>query len=449
MSLVSDSIPLTELYPSDSKAPIPIDVILSSCPSGPVVLKCVSKSFFGTGVRLLGFNNDPLTFCDGDGALAAAPVRVPMSLAVDAAFRCDGGSGMIACEVRKAQSRDIVTLKNIPFSVAPTLWPLWDDAIVISTSGQMISTRLGLKINASSALRTAACDQAAQPLHLCTVSINDAAGDPAAALAAAQVLWNRLPLPVNALGSSSFALTLSGTDLIVLRASRRAFAINSTNAAMGDVPIPAIASSDGCWLVLSPPPLSTLCDSSLECYMPLVITNLPLNESANVDVRMRLLSSSTVQVRRGASLACPPFCPGSIGSGIVPIATDTEGTSFSLGRLLNTTATALRPVPITTAATSSMGLYLAPKCTSLEQVHAFTIPVPGACSNAASSLSAQCAYGTGSSCQVRLAALKLCCVNISYRCPRPDLDVPQGGSLPRWFSHLVKTWVLVAHRKCG
>ena len=94
----------------------------------------------------------------------------------------------------------------------------------------------------------------------------------------------------------------------------------------------------------------------------------------------------------GASLSCPPFCPGALSNGTVPIP---SGQGFVLGYQpsLATLPTLLQ----STSAVSSEGFYFAAACS---QTGLFPDPVTTDCGNASDPLSYQCAHGSGDACSV-------------------------------------------------
>ena len=415
---------------SDSTPPVSFSLSLSRCADvelGALTLVCNARGAdAGAGVvlysALLGGAESPNSLCGegGDAGASSGPVALPGSVVVGAAYGTAGGGGTASCELLSALGTSVAFVST-PLSVTPTLWPVWEDAIIVAASGRLFSTRLGYAVDGSAPLLAAACSDAA-PRSLCNASLAAASGSLAVVLAAAQAAWGATPLPANGAGApSSYALTLADSAVVVLRAPRRAFASNSSSFKIGGVDCPAAVSADGLWAALASPASRDLCapnSATLECgYAAVTIANRAgsLADGASASGASRRAQSAAAAAPlsyRGASLSCPPFCPGAVGPDVAPVAADTAGSAFVLAVAPAASAAAAAaasavsssggstPLPSASTAVSSLGIYYAPVCVAPAGAAPYTDPLLGACANASSPLSSLCAYGTGESCQV-------------------------------------------------
>lgn len=297
-------------------------------------------------------------------------------------FRAAQSSGALTCRISDPRKAEPLMYSSLPLEVSPTMWPLWDDAIVLSASGLMRAAYLGTTVNATGTLLRLAENIACNYSSMSVAYPNYDAGGIAASLdmswlvlAAARDIWGGAVLP-NASsrdGSSSraFTLTLSGASRIVLRGGggMRSFTWNATSARLGAAicNISAI-SDDGAWAVLDTPTSERLCGSTTQdCgYMPFVLNNAPCLES-----------DRTSAACLGAELSCPPFCAGAVDDIVIPIATADGG--FTLGTRPPTALGALPSPNPPMSASSSAGVYYAVACA---QTGLWTDPVTGACTNA-------------------------------------------------------------------
>ena len=185
----------------------------------------------------------------------------------------------------------------------------------------------------------------------------------------------------------------------------RAFSPNATNATVGGTRCTISAvSNNGEWAILDTPTSKALCGSdSVECgYARLVLANAP---SPGI---------------RGASLACPPFCPGTVSGGVVPIISD-DG-SIILGTDPPSPVGAL-PAALPPSAVTSAGIFYAVKCAD---TGLWTDPASGACSNASDPASYACALGGGDACSA--CPSNGLCPGGSGLWPRVGLWSPSEGS---------------------
>jgi len=107
-----------------------------------------------------------------------ATLLVPAAF-VGSYFRAFASTATLSCTVRDPGSGSVLARGALSVDIVPTLWPLWDDAIVISKAGMMRSARLGVIINASEAAL------AAESAHSMSFAFDDAA----LVLTLAKQLW--------------------------------------------------------------------------------------------------------------------------------------------------------------------------------------------------------------------------------------------------------------------
>ena len=350
--------------------------------------------------------SSPATLDEICDTATVSPVRLAQAAWVGAFFSQDAGAadrgGTLRCSVSDAGTGQVLASGSLAIVSSPTTWPLWDDAISVSAAGAMRSARLGLVVNATSALLAAAATlNPGSPTALAS-----ALACPLAVLLAAQGVWAHTSLPPASSISQAFTLTLVGASRVVFRAAASgAFSANQTNASLSGARCNISAvSADGAWAVLDTPSSMSLCRSdSRECgYARLVVV------------------TAASPLRRGASLACPPFCPGVVGSGVVPVASS-EG-DFVLGLEPSSPVGAL-PVALPAARTTSAGIFYAVECAD---TGLWTDPTSGACSNASDPASYGCAYGGGSACSV--CPVGAVCPGGARLWPRAGFWSPSEGS---------------------
>ena len=296
--------------------------------------------------------------CDPTSSL---PALLSPAVAVGVPFGTAAAAATLACRITAANSGVSLAYAAVAVAATPTLWPVWDDAILVIGSGFMRSARLGVVVNATAALLSAyGTASEAQSAALGSL-VAAAASTPAAALQAAQVVWAAVPLPNSSSPSAAaFTLTLSGSSTVVLRSagSTRAFAPGGvTNASVGSAPCNVSAvSADGRWALLQTPTAVQLCGTeATDCgYATLSLSNAP---------------TSAGQQLRGATLPCPPFCAGAVGGGVIPVATGDGG--FALGTAPAAGAPGALPVmlPAVPAASTSQGVYYTVACSQVWVEH--------------------------------------------------------------------------------
>lgn len=371
--VVSDSLPVVPLLLWLNRCPSDNDLAAATvrCTASAGLFAAVGPSASRVGASLSATLAAP---CPSSGS---TPVLLAQNAWVGAYFSAQdlpADSATVACSVTSSVTGQVLASTTIPVAVIPTMWPLWEDAVSVSAVGFMRSARIGVAVNATAALISAAAATSAPG----GTTLNSALASPAAVMLAAQSLWANSTLTPgpSALG---FTLTLVGASRVVLRAAAGtfAFSLNATNASVGVAAgHVTAASSDGGWAVLDTPSAADLCGNDLvECgYATLSLVN------------------QAAQSHRGASLSCPPFCPGAIGAGVVPLALS-DG-SFTLGTDPTSPLGSL-PVAQSLSSTTSEGLYYTVKCA---QTGLWTDPSSGACANASDPASYNCALGSGVSC---------------------------------------------------
>ena len=318
---------------------------------------------------------------NGGGALLSSAVFV------GASYRAPQSSAALVCGIQAdggLNSSMPLALTSLPIDVIPTRWPLWDDAILVSATGAMRSARLGMIINATSALLAAGANP--------TSSLKASLASPTAVLAAARAVWEgpTMNYTVRLLDEGPvlpFSITLSGASRVVLFAGLSGQGVfsplSSTNASLGGAACNISAvSANGEWAILDTPSAAALC-------------GIAAAEAGDCGYAALTLASSPFGSALSASLACPPFCPGAVGGSVVPLATRT---GFALGTDPLTAVGALPALlPSDTSGYSSEGIYYAAACA---QTGLYTDPASGACTNASDPAAYACALGSGTGCAI-------------------------------------------------
>lgn len=372
---------------SDSLPVVPIFLWLNRCPTGndlaSAVVQCAaaagSQLFAAVGPSAANVGASvSATLAAPCQASASTPVLLAPSAWVGVFFSSDeffASATTVECTVTNSASGQVLASAVVPFSVLPTKWPLWEDAMSINAIGTMRSARIGIPVNATAALIDAAVATSA----VGGATLESALATPAAVMLAAQRLWANSTLAPGGPSAPGFSLTLVGASRVVLRAvaGMPAFSLNSSNASVGSAhgTISAV-STDGAWAVLDTPSAAELCGS----------------DSAECGYAKLLLSNRGTLALRGAALTCPPFCPGAVGGGVVPLA-QSDG-FVSLGADPDSSLGALPTIRASSVSTSE-GLYYAVQCS---QTGLWTDPASGACINATDPASYGCAYGSGVGC---------------------------------------------------
>ena len=425
-----------------------------SLPTGAVVL-AVSPS----GLQALG--------C---ASRAAPPVGLPFSVAATAAFRSRAASGNVSCALVGSDGSGMGAA-SLPVTILPTLWPLWDDAVVVSDDGTLLSSALG-SVNGTAALLAAlpAAAAAACSAEGCTLSA--AIANPSVVLAAVVAAFGGTALPnasvatsADAASASTFSLTLSGSTRLVLRSTLPAFAPNVVVAVGGANASNVTVSADGRWLFAQTPSVAAICSSAgaasqSDCGLAaLTLSNPAGGRGAPPAARRAADGDSSAPVTLGATLSCPPFCPG---AGVVPVPAASASSAAATGfvpAVVSSPGSAPSPLPSTAYATTSVGLYYARACSATgaakeQEPHClascvrvplhrpshclcaglYTDPATGACTNASDPRSLRCAFGSGDNCQIVGRGESH---PVRYHCDRPfcttrpsQLQCPTGALCP-------------------
>lgn len=382
-SLVSapTSFVVSDAFPSYS-----LTLELGSCPfstadTGSVELSCTAALSAGSTSTLYS------EVVQAGSTLSCRPssdVSVPLPQVVFLGLYSLGGSsgrGTLTCEVSMGSVG--LARASVPVIVSPARWPLWSDAIVVSTAGLMRSVVLGETVNVTSALLEAVCQDRVScggGEDFMAIALTS----PSAVLEAVRTAWASYHLPPSA---PDFSLTLVGQTLVVLRSSHFAF-VNETTASVGIVSATVLNTSrDGEWLLLKTPLEADICDgvaANEDCgYFPLALSN-PIVRAAPVTF--------------APAISCPPFCPGEVAIGsTVPLVVESSSGLRAIPAVLPTGANlgAARPVPLELPLLSSLGIYYARNCSAAGH---WTDPTTGACYNASDPRSFACAYGSGDAC---------------------------------------------------
>lgn len=287
--------------------------------------------------------------------------------------------------------------------VVATLWPTFDDVLVISSNGFSRSVA-GLgpgKMNSTKELLDA-LDILQGPRRLSRARFFGSTGDTqlssaiassAASLAAMERAWGGIALSTGS--ARPFSLTLFGATPVVLRSRTRSF-VNGTTVFLGAARCnDTVVSSDGAWLATIAPDPAHLCGGAAvggSCnYVDLVVAN---------PTTVALPSGPAL----GTTLNCPPFCSGAVGDGVFPLASSRA--SFAPA-VLDSTGTVALPInlasvvpgvarPQVVAIAASAGLFYSEACSS---TGIYTDPSSGACTNASDPASGLCAFGGGDACR--------------------------------------------------
>ena len=360
---LSDSLPMTAFLLSLSRCPSAKDLAdlaaaRLSCTvsaSAPVFAALVTS---GSSAEFAS----PSTVVSLAGACTSGPSLLASVVHVGAYFRAPKSSAELLCSIyasgpTQLDAGDPMAQTSFPLRVLPTRWPLWDDAVLVAASGLMRSARLGVTLNATAALIAAAPDAGGPTVSgTPALPLSEALASPMAVLVAARAVWDDGDLNYTLLlrkaaevSNAAFSLTLSGSSRVVLFAgpTSRAYAtLAAINATLGGVSCNISAvSDDGAWAVLDTPTSSALCGAE---------------ETADCGYAALRLTSAAFDEALGASLECPPFCPGAVSGRVVPLAI---GSDFALGTDPPNSNGAL-PALLASAESeaSSEGIYYAAAC---------------------------------------------------------------------------------------
>jgi hypothetical protein len=212
-------------------------------------------------------------------------------------FGTGSGTGALSCRVTQSSIQSVAKLGfQQLIAVQLTVWPIWDDAIVVLASGLMRSTRLSRVINASATLLLFAPDS---PSFLDNLT---------AVLNATRATWDGVsvqnPASFDSLAAARpFSVTLTGSNVIVLRASAAAFNTGMTVHLGVGVCVVGAVSNDGLWAVIVTPSAAAACEA----------TNQLANDCGYITLVINTTSAAaTHKSMHGVALSCPPFCGGAL-----------------------------------------------------------------------------------------------------------------------------------------
>lgn len=401
---------------SDSLPPALIRLVLSRCPGVPGQLTptfacgIATDSVSGLAPQLIVAYLPASTMtllCSSVGSERSGQgIPLPTSLQLLPPYATQSFSGVVSCTLTGADGAAMGTA-SLGVTVSATLWPTFDDVIIVSESG--VSRSIGGygpgNVNSTAALLAAAAESSlgarARALGSsgASVSVVSPMFSSAAVLAAMTQVWGGVEIPADDI--RPFSLTLFGSTPFVLRSRQRAFT-SGTSVRVGAVLCNGTdASADGVWLVTTAPDPSLLCGTAAAtvgcAYASLVIQNPPF------------INLATGRVL-GASLSCPPFCSGAVGGGVFPLAVAIGNATTSAFVPANLDASSRAAVAIDLAATggagvttarisaiaSSSGMFFSASCSDSGL---FTDPSTGACTNTSDPAFSFCAFGTGGECR--------------------------------------------------
>ena len=360
---------------SDSLPPLSVTVTLDTCDAPSVLLSCAAiaaeNSSQELGLALAPASNiRVMPSCQGSTSV------LPNVVTVGGDFGTGGGWASLSCEAFSPDSGRSIAAGTLSLAIIPTVWPVFDHAIVVSREGLLRSVADGSIFNASEYFSRASCAEIAN----CSA---------ASAMTIAQQIFSAQFEHGSRVETSAlvqpFSVTLLGSTILVLHTNRASFD-DSTTVALGNASCSEVAHSpDGRWLSFRTPAATVICPaltSSRDCgYTTLVITNRA-NESAS---------------SYAGTLSCPPFCPGITGTMLVPLAMLSEN-DLSVRFAVASPAQAGGLATLTTVSSeTSLGIYYALACS---KSGLYTDPATGACTNVSNPAAALCAFGSGDSCQI-------------------------------------------------
>ena len=401
---------------SDSLPPATLTAVLNRCPSIPAQLTAtvscdVASSGEGGSPLLVSYIPAPMMTFACSSTEVGYDLAFPAKIQLLPQYGTPSYAAAVSCNLTGADGTAMGSTAT-DVSVTATLWPVFDDVIIVSSNG--FSRSVGGvgpgKVNSTNALLEAAGLQRRGLLPSTALTSSDTGARPglasalsnmAAVLAAMQQEWSGVEVPLDA--ARPFSLTLFGSTPFVLRSRQRAFAAGTSVFISSVRCNGTVVSADGEWLATAAPDPALLCSgatagSTSSCaYAPIVVRNPPVVPLPSGDVL-------------GASLSCPPFCSGAVGGGTFPLA-PARGSAFVLA-LVDAPSGAARPIDLTTTATatvalgvlalrvsaiaSSSGLFYSQACADSG---IFTDPSTGACTNASDPAFSLCAFGGGAACR--------------------------------------------------
>lgn len=378
---VSDSLvaaPLTialSRCPTDSGGILAVNLVCSVSPAGP---RAQPDTAVVVPDTLLLYQSFPVALvstipCDPS---SEAPVVLGVTNGVGAYFGTSSGEGALVCRVTSTETvGQVLAVATQPVVTEKSLWPLWDDAIIVTSFGFMRSPRLGLSINSThDLLRISRSGDVLDAVHNLT-----------AVLATAQLLWARvaLPRPPSSISNNNvglgFSVTLTGSTVVVLRASQEAFRVGTTATLGMGLCSRTEVSTDGRWIAFATPSANSTCAASTlasgstsDCgYVTLQVNTTDASEGS---------ADGTLPSSRplGIALPCPPFCPGALSldidsnSGAAVPHPLPEG-KFGFARNPPIAGSGTPPLVLTNyiSSTTSAGIYYALACEQAGEPYSF------------------------------------------------------------------------------
>lgn len=217
--------------------------------------------------------------CSGD---SVAPLPLPVQVQLLASYGTSSFSGTVVCRATGADESGLGSAA-INVSVVGSLWPTFNDAIIVLANGMSRSVAgfsPGAINSTCDLLRSLEERQQSRPRRIevgsgiaAVVGFEAAISDVRVVLAAVQWSWGRIAIPPSSSGSP-FNIALSGATPLVLRSRQRSF-VDGTLVYVGGVLCNATAvSDDGLWLAVLTPSYDRLCgavDGSSCSYAALTI----------------------------------------------------------------------------------------------------------------------------------------------------------------------------------
>lgn len=318
----------------------------------------------------------------------AQQVNIPRVVAVSPLYATASESVTLKCTLAVGSASLRIASASVPLDVLGTRWPLAADAIILSTGRRPTMTSTRFVSTGSSIAMTALSICGAGPTFVDFAYA-------ACALRAARAVWGNLSIPnASTTTPRPFALNITSTSLLILRAVlERSFSPKST-VSIGGVPaVVASTSEDGRWMAIFTPNASTMCGAR----------GVEAGRCGAVRLAVSTPSDADLIGARGVTLECPPFCAGDLdrieatgaaaGRSVVPFSVDASGSTFhptyqssiATGMALAATLDTVAPSP---------GIQYRPSCTS----EGYTDTGSDACTNASDSASFNCAYGKAGAC---------------------------------------------------
>ena len=214
---------ITSIVISDSHPAQEFEAAINACPPATLGLPaslsvtCSLSRTTDAFVTVSTVSDVPCTRLVAKSDLLSLPITIKLR----ATFGCGSSSGLLYCSARQGVAGPIVSNATLSWTSSSTLWPMWNDAVLVSSFGVMRSVSSGI-MNATTALLEESC--ASSSLQ-CSPGISDALLQPQVVIAAAAKV---LPLLPSQSSKGAFTLTLTGPSLV----SKTIWLIYSKNSFM-------------------------------------------------------------------------------------------------------------------------------------------------------------------------------------------------------------------------